>query len=429
MELVCDVSGSSMQVAAVLVLETSSALDRPQLDLAAVREAIDQRITAAPRLRQRLLDAPWGCGRPVWIDDPGFDIRNHVGGVGCPAPGDETAMLGVVADTITRRLPPDRPLWSATLITGLTGGRSALIVVFHHVLTDGIGGLAVLAELVDGIPAAAATDFPRPPPRGRELFADALGARGRALVHLPAALRRLRAAVAELGSGGTKRLPRSSLNRPIGPRRALAVARADLAAVRAAAHAHGATINDVDLAAVTGALRAMLHERGETVDRFVVSVPVSARREASATELGNRVGVIPVDIPATGEPTRRLARIAGVTRKRKTAAPGSSAALIGPVFRALAKVGAYGWFVNRQRMVNTFVTNLRGPDEHLAFLGAPVTGVIPLSGISGNVTVAFAALSYAGTLTVTVIADPERCPDVPVLCSALQRELDVLTGR
>jgi len=103
----------------------------------------------------------------------------------------------------------------------------------------------VLAELVDGIPAAAATDFPRPPPRGRELFADALGARGRALVHLPAALRRLRAAVAELGSGGTKRLPRSSLNRPIGPRRALAVARADLAAVRAAAHAHGATINDV----------------------------------------------------------------------------------------------------------------------------------------------------------------------------------------
>ena len=147
MELVCDVTGTSMQVAAILVLDTEASLD-----VAAVREALTRRITAIPRLRQRLMDVPFGCGRPVWVDDSSFDISNHVGSVGCAAPGDEQALMDVVAETVTRPLPPGRPLWSATLVTGLAEGRSALVVVFHHVLADGIGGLAVLGRLVDGTP-------------------------------------------------------------------------------------------------------------------------------------------------------------------------------------------------------------------------------------------------------------------------------------
>jgi hypothetical protein len=71
--------------------------------------------------------------------------------------------------------------------------------------------------------------------------------------------------------------------------------------------------------------------RGEDVDRLVVSIPVPARSHASATELGNQVVVIPVTLPVTGEPVRRLAAVARITRQRQTVAPGSSAALIGPV--------------------------------------------------------------------------------------------------
>jgi len=423
MELVCDTTGTSMQVAAVLVLDT-----RSPVDIAAVREAIAERIKAAPRLRQRLVDAPFGCGGPVWVDDPAFAIGDHVTSAECPSPGDERALLGLVARAVTTRLPRDRPLWSITLVTDISPDRGALVVVFHHVLTDGIGGLAVLAHLVDGVPVVPEDHgFPRRAPRRRELAADAIRTRARAVGKLPTEIGRLRAAAAEAGIGRQAHAPRCSLNRPTGTNRALAVARVDLTALHAAAHAQGGTINDAVLSAVAGALRTMLTARGEDVDHLVVSIPVSARRQAEMAELGNQVGGFPVEIPTTGDPIRRLAAIARITRQRKTAAPGSSAVLIGWMFRALAKIGVYRWFVDRQRLINTFVSDLHGPDHAMSFLGAPVVDLIPVSGISGNVTVSFVALSYAGTLTVTVIADPDRAPDLEDLAEALRRELHAQT--
>jgi diacylglycerol O-acyltransferase / wax synthase len=424
MQLAADLPGAPMQIAAVLVLDAASALD-----LTAVCEAIDERIQAVPRLRQRLVRAPFGCGRPVWVDDPRFDVSHHVRAVTCPAPGDEAALLSVAAGTVTRRLPATRPLWSATLVTSLADGRAALIVTLHHVLADGIGGLAVLAHLVDGIPSAPATYFPRPCPDHRALFLDALGTRLRALAGLPAGFRRLRAAITELAAGKTERPPRSSLNRPTGARRSLAVAKVDLESVRWAAHAHGATVNDVVLTAVTGALHAVLGHRGEHADRFVISVPISTRREASTSQLGNQVGAMPVPVVATGEPHQRLTAIAQTTRNRKPATQSSSATVLAPAFRALAWLGALRWFVDRQRLVTTFVTNLRGPDVRLSFLAAPISYVIPVSATMGNVTVAFAVLSYAGTLAITVIADPDRCPDLPLLVARLQSELNAFTTR
>lgn len=100
--------------------------------------------------------------------------------------------------------------------------------------------------------------------------------------------------------------------------------------------------------------------------------------------------------------------------------------MLGPAFRILAAVGALRWFVNRQHLVSTFVTNLRGPGARLSFLGSPILGVIPISPITGNITVAFAVLSYAGALVVTVVADPDSCPDLDALASQLQRELDAI---
>jgi len=322
-----------MSVAAILLLDCASALDP-----AAVRNTLADRIHAVPRLRQRLVRAPIGCGRPYWIDDPDFDLGNHFRHVRCPEPADESALLGVAADTVTRRLAPDRPLWSATLVTGLADGRAAMILLLHHVLADGIGGLAVLAHLVDGDPESD-SDFPRRPPGRLDVFIDALRGRWHTAAHVPAGARRLRSAVAELAPDHSVRAPRSSLNRSIGTRRRFAVTRADLAAIKMAGHEHGATVNDVVLSAVTGALHKLLSLRGESVDRLVVSVPVSSRRDGGRMQLGNQVGAIPMASPASGDPGQRLAAIARITRDRKTAARGTSAAVLGPAFRALAMVG------------------------------------------------------------------------------------------
>lgn len=98
------------------------------------------------------------------------------------------------------------------------------------------------------------------------------------------------------------------------------------------------------------------------------------------------------------------------------------------MIRGLARLGVLSWFVNHQRLVTTFVTNVRGPAQPLRFLGVSVREVLAVSQTTGNVTVAFAALSYAGVLNVTIVADPERCPDLPLLAEALQRDLDVLAG-
>jgi len=428
MQLAADVGPAPMHVGAMLVLGT-----RPGFSVEQARRLLGERIAAVPRLRQRLYRAPSGCGRPFWADDPAFDLCHHVRQVPCPAPGDERALLDVAAAVIGEPLPPSRPLWSATFVTGLADSGTGLVVVMNHVLADGIGGLAVLASLVDenpGLPpAGTAVPCPAPGPRAGTLAADAWAGRARRLAHPAGSVRTIRQGLAELGGARPRpRLPRTSLNRPTGPRRRLDVITADLAAVRDLGHDHGGTVNDVILAAVTGALRALLAGRGEQLDSVTVSVPVSARRHATSGQLGNQVGVMPVALPAAGSLPDRITRIAVITRQRKTAANGASVALLGPLFRLLARTGLLLWFVNRQRLVHTFATNLRGPAQPLTFAGTPLRAVIPIANTAGNVPVTFAALSYAGTLWLTVLSDPDQAPDVETLTAALRQELSSTPG-
>ena len=299
----------------------------------------------------------------------------------------------------------------------------------NHVLADGIGGLAVLARLVDESPGLLPanpqpTGFPVPAPPARTLAADTWAGRAARLTRLAGSARAIRQGLAELGGARPpRRLPSTSLNRPTGTQRRLEVVAADLAAVRELGHAHCGTVNDVILAAIAAALRALLASREEELDLVTASVPVSARQTATGGQLGNQVGVMPVTLPANGDLAARVTRIAAITRQRKTAARGTSAALLGPPFRLLAPTGLLRWFFNRQRLIHTFVTNLRGPAEPLTFAGAPVRAVIPIPNTTGNVTVTFGVLSYAGTLRITVLSDPGRVPDVAVLTAALRREL------
>jgi diacylglycerol O-acyltransferase len=419
LELAVDRGSVPWQVGALLVL------DRP-LDPAEVRVALAERVRAVPRLRRKLVRTPPLCGRPVWVDDPHFAVDRHLREVRCPGSPDEAALYDAAVRAVGTRLSLRRPPWEAVIVTGLPEGRGALVVVFHHVLADGVGGLAVLAQLVDGAPRAAAAGFPRRPPTVRSLFLDALAGRARAVAHLPRGLRRVRDAVSELRSTRAPRAPRSSLNRPTGSRRALRVVRTDLAAVRTAAHRHGGTVNDVVLAAVGGALGALLTRRGESVDRVVVSVPISARSRTEADRLGNAVGVLPVAVPTSGPAVARLADLARRTAGRRVAPRAASAPLLDAGFRLIAATGALPWLLDHQRLVTTFVTNLRGPESPVTLLGARVLDVVPVTTTTGNVPVVFGALSYAGALTLTVVADPDACPEIDAVADDLRTELDTL---
>jgi diacylglycerol O-acyltransferase len=417
MSLVSQRHPPPLQVGAVLILEASNGLDIDPL-----RTVLQQRISAVPRLRQRLQRVPLGCGRPIWVDDPGFTIDDHVTVVTPHPEADDVGLLDIAADLVAKPLPEDRPLWSATVVPGMTGGRAGLVLVMHHVVGDGLAGLAVLRGLVDGSATSAAADVPQPRPTRAALAKDAWREHIRSLQQLPKGLGRLLTAFDELRPSLGGRAQPCSLNKPTGPRRSIRTIVVDLHQVRKFAHSNGATVNDLVLTAVTGALHQLLTDRGERLDTLVVSVPFAARTRTEPGQLGNRSGVIPVNLPTSGGFSDRLTAVSAIMRAAKQYERGASTAVLGPAFRLLARLGMYQYFIDHQPFVHTFVSDLRGPDEPLSLLGCRVLEVVPLSVATGNVTVSFTVLSYDKRLVITMIFDPETCPDADRLSSALKSQ-------
>ena len=420
MSLAADVGPAPLQIGAVLMLAGGAHLGPKE-----IMATIEERIRAVPRLRRRLVRPPLGCGRPLWVDHAGFDLAEHVAFRECPGPGDAAALFTIAADVLSTRLPLELPMWRLTVVTGLHDAHTAIIVAMHHALADGIGGLAVLAALLDGSPPTVAPAFPQSAPTIRTLAYDAARSRMLGVARLPAQWRRITNAVGTIRPSSPP-TSRSSINHPTGATRRLTTISVDLGDVLRAARRNGATVNDVVLTAIASSLRRLSNSRGEQLDRVVASIPVSARLRAGPEELGNDVGVALVDLPAVGDRLGRLWAITAATRQAKEQPRGASTAVLGPVFRLLARLGLLRWYINRQRFVNTFVTNLHGPDSPVSFLGVPVADITAIAIAPGNVAVSFAVLSYAGTLTVTVIADPAACPDLEVVTGFLHSELDAL---
>jgi WS/DGAT/MGAT family acyltransferase len=419
--LAMDTGSLPEQFAVILRLDRAG-----DLDLARVRQLIGERIRAVPRLRQRLIRVPPGCGGPIWADVPEFDLARHVRAVRCGAPGDERALLDTALSVILARLPGSAPLWSATLITDLADDAAALVVVLNHVLADGVGGLAVLAALVDPGAAAADVAFPRPRPATASLLRDAWLARAEALRHAPRSWRLLRRAMSAGGGFRPRPATPCSLVARTGLRRTMVAVRVDRARLRAAAHRHGATTNDAVLVAVVGALHQVLLARGESVDPIVVTVPVSGRGSAGDPALGNLVSPLVVDVPTGGEVGQRLAQVADAVRAGKEAATGPPPiAVLGWLFRPLARLGGFRFYMNHQHRFHTLVSHVRGPDRPVTFGGHQVGSAIPVGvGEGGNVTAHVEVLSYAGEITISAILDPDHFPEVDRLADLLAVELD-----
>jgi WS/DGAT/MGAT family acyltransferase len=323
-------------------------------------------------------------------------------------------------------------------------------------MADGLGGLAVLAALGDGAGGSAAAHpdaFPQPPPSAKALFADAWAERLAALARAPRTLAQSAAGLRELGLIGRRgsrpqhgpgprdekapqredglrhmRAPRTSFNQPTGARRRITALAVPLEGVLGAAHAGGCTLNDVVLVAVSGALGSALRARGEEPGPFVVSVPISPRQGAEASRLGNANGVVPVVVPSDPDAAVRLARVKQQSEARKGAPRGTSAGPLGAAFRALARAGLFQRFIDHQRLVNTFLSNMRGPAEPISLAGHRITRIVPASITPGNVGVCFTVLSYAGELVLAVLADPDVVPEQDRLTDLLAGELARLTG-
>src|SRR5688500_108015 len=142
-------------------------------------EHIERRLPLVPRYRQRLAEVPFQQGRPVWVDDPHFNITYHVRHSGLPRPGTQTELKRLAGRLFSQALDRDKPLWEITLVLGLAGGRFAMVTKAHHALVDGISGVDIGTVLFDTKPEPTPTPdpepwIPRPVPSDAQLLADAL---------------------------------------------------------------------------------------------------------------------------------------------------------------------------------------------------------------------------------------------------------------
>jgi diacylglycerol O-acyltransferase len=429
-----------MHIGALAVAEGRGLLGASgQLELSQLRRRIGLRMSRTPELRRRVYHPGLFRGAPLWVNDPDFTIDRHVLMLAVPPPGEEAQLLDAAAGLLRAPLDRSRPLWELWFLTGLAEGQIGVLLKLHHAVADGLAAVALMSSLFDPEPETADPHpirwAPSPRPSGAQLFFDSMGAW---LSTIAATLRHpgraANAALAvsreALATARGRRAPRTSLNRPIQAGRLYRVVHFDLATVKALARAREAKVNDVVLTIVAGGMRDLLVQRGEQVDgvNLQVTVPVGLRSSDDARELGNAAGLILAPLPlGERDEGRRLELVAAATRAAKAAQhPTYGTAVVA----WLAATGLARPFIGRQRLVNVFVTNVPGPQVPIYVLGSRIIDVMPISPLSGNVTVTFGAFSYCGRLPIVVVADA-GCDDVDVLVSGLRRawtELEAGTG-
>jgi WS/DGAT/MGAT family acyltransferase len=420
-----------MHVGAVAILERAPFLDaHGRFRLEDLRTLIASRMQLVPKFRQRVVPVPFGRGRPVWVDHDDFTVADHVHLTRLPAPGARRDLFGLAERLMGRVLDRNRPLWEMWFVDGVDGGEHVgLIHRSHHTLTDGVSGVDLALAVLDFSPEPGLLDDDgwraAPPPDPAQLVADSVRRTlslpremvraGRRLLDAPreatseaVRLGRALSAMAE----GALLAPRLSLNSGIGDGRTLRTVRIPLDSVKDISRTFGATVNDVVLAAVSGALARLLHERGELHPELVVKAfcPVSVRVDEQRMELGNRISAMFVPLPVA-EPDARsrlhAVRVTTSSLKARRQADGTAAMLSLSELASPAMLGLAARAAHRQPLANVIVTNIPGPDAPL----------------SQNLTVNVALLSYGGNLHFGLFGDGDSVRDLERLAGGIEDEL------
>lgn len=415
------------------------------------RDHVASRLHLVPLFRKKIVDVPFGQGRPVWVDDPEFDIAYHVRLTALPAPGDEEQLRLLTSRIQSHLLDRSKPLWELWVVEGLEAGRVALIQKTHHALVDGISGVDVATVLLDFTPEI--TDYgaepwqPAPGPTAVQLLAESLWERATEPAEFArsvrAALRGPRRVVGrarELATSFSTMLrpeaiaPRTSLNVRIGQHRRFDVVRTDLESVKATKDALGGTVNDVVLAAVSGGLRQILLSRDEDVDGVALRAmcPVSVRDESERMKLGNRVSAMFVPLPVgEGDPVTRLELVQQATRnlKERKQAVGAEFLVSMTEYAPQTLYHLAARLAHRQRFANLVITNVPGPQQPLYVMGAEMVEAFPIVPLVRNTSVNIAILSYHGQLNLGLNADRDTCPDLGVLAEGIEKSFAELRHR
>ena len=426
-------------------------LVRGELGLGEVREEVERRLPAAPRLRQRIVPTPLRLAPPAWVDDPAFDLERHVRAADPPA-RTEAELRVLLTRLVERRLDLMHPPWTLDVTGPLDGGVTALVFRFHHAMADGTAAMRLLeALLLDRQPGRSGPlPAPRAPGNGTastaELLASgaawrlgALGARAEGAIRTmasPPSWAEAARSAARVPGTLRRELRRSALrtpiDRPAGPRREVAFASCDLADIKriGGSGQDHATVNDVVLAAVGGALRPWLERRGAPEQGLRVKVPVSLHHPDDAA--ANRDCFMCVDLPLEqADPRARLQAIRLETRERKRdhdaetldecfhalrhAAP--------PLARFAARVSA------SPRAFALSVSNVPGPPADRWVAGARIRQMTALAEIGEHHALRVAALSYAGELSLGLCADPTAVEDLDALAAGIEGEAAELLTR
>ncbi len=418
---------------------------------------VASKLSDLPRYRQRVRTVPLELGRPVWADDPHFDLGYHIRHTALPGPGDEPAFCRLMGRIMSQPLDRDRPLWETWLVEGLEGGRWALIFKVHHCMVDGIAGVELLTALLDIAPDTVIGDAQpwnaQPEPIGVLKVLGAWGGLVMDAIDLAKGVSRsmIRPIAAfdsiVTTSQGALRLVRRlaptaplSIEGPIGPHRVWAHSSATLADIKTIRARFGGTVNDVLLAAISGGYRALLVERGDDADHAVVRslVPVSTRHDDGHGVLDNRVSALLYELPVhLADPVERLE----VVHDQMVQLKASHISQAGEVLVATGDlappmvVGSISRMAIRsmhriqQRSVNTVTTNVPGPQFPLYCLGREMLEYRPFVPISHGVRVGTAVLSYNGKMFFGVTGDYQTMPDVGVLADAVALEIRELRDR
>jgi WS/DGAT/MGAT family acyltransferase len=410
------------------------------------RDHIASRLHLVPRFRQKLRFVPLGQGRPKWIDDPHFNVEYHLRHTALPSPGSEGQLRTLAARIFSQRLDRSKPLWELWLVDGLEGDRFAIVGKSHHCLVDGVSGVDITTVLYDTSPdpepAEAPPWTPRPEPSGAQLLSEALLERAttpaevvrgaRALFRAPR--RAARKAVGALEAAGAFAksglgAPSSPLNVEIGPYRRFATVQADLADLKRIKDAAGATVNDVVLATVAGALGRYLRAHGYATQDLELRamVPISVRTVDERGALGNRVSSFMAPLPVWCEdPIERLSRVGDVMGDLKQSKQAVGASLLTELtdFAPPTIAGQAARLQSRQRFFNLVVTNVPGPQFPLYLLGRELEAVYPMVPLAERQAVCFGIMSYNGQVNFGLIGDYDAISDLDSLAEDLEASLD-----
>ncbi len=421
------------------------------LDWSRVEQILGSRLVGEfPRFRQRVVESRLPLDTPAWEEDPAFALEAHLHRVALPAPGDSLALQKLIADAMTVPLDHSQALWQVHMIDGYGSG-CAMLFRMHHCMADGIAMARVLLSLGDDVVEAGIA------PKGQETHggspigdvaapaaAALAGARraagaiwhesAKALTHPTEA-----GEVVAAGRGDVEALAKllsmgSDVDTPL--RGDLGIARrvawSDplvLDDLKSLGHAFHATVNDVLLTAVAGALHGYLEPRDSLVEECRVIVPMNLRPldEPLPRELGNRFGLVFLPLPVGMR--ARSERLVEVKRRMDAIKRSPEGAVMYGLLSAVGLTPAQVErpFVDRVAGGGTaVVTNIPGPTKTLSFAGVPVRGAVVWAPCSGDVGMSVSIFSYAGEVTVGVVADAGLVPEPQEIIDLLHSELQAL---